>query len=55
VVEIDLNEVVQACVALIQPQANRERIIIRTSLAPHLPPPLARQKGAVAEGQDFVV
>ncbi len=29
---VDLNEVVQGCVALMQPQANRERIIIRTSL-----------------------
>ena len=34
---IDLNEVTQQCVALMQPQANRERVIIRTSLAPSLP------------------
>jgi PAS domain S-box-containing protein len=33
-----LNELVQQCVALMQPQANRERIIIRTSLSPMLPP-----------------
>jgi signal transduction histidine kinase len=33
-----LNEVVQGCVAVMQPQANRERIIIRTSLSPTLPP-----------------
>ena len=31
---VDLNELMQECVALMQPQANRERIIIRTSLAP---------------------
>jgi PAS domain S-box-containing protein len=35
---VDLNGLVQQCVALMQPQANRERIIIRTSLAPALPP-----------------
>jgi PAS domain S-box-containing protein len=35
---LNLNEVVQSCVALMQPQANRERIIIRTSLSPTLPP-----------------
>jgi len=34
----NLNEVVQGCVTLMQPQANRERIIIRTSLSPALPP-----------------
>ena len=35
---VNLNGLVQQCVALMQPQANRERIIIRTSLAPSLPP-----------------
>jgi PAS domain S-box-containing protein len=35
---LNLNEVVQGCVALMQPQANRERIIIRTSLSPTLRP-----------------
>jgi PAS domain S-box-containing protein len=34
---VNLNGLVQQCVALMQPQANRERIIIRTSLAPNLP------------------
>jgi PAS domain S-box-containing protein len=34
---VDLNGLVQQCVALMQPQANRERIIIRTSLAPRVP------------------
>jgi signal transduction histidine kinase len=38
---IDLNELTQQCVALMQPQANRERIIIRTSLASALSPVLA--------------
>ena len=34
---VDLNELIQQCVALMQPQANRQRIIIRTSLSPTLP------------------
>jgi PAS domain S-box-containing protein len=34
----NLNELVESCVAVLQPQANRERIIIRTSLAQMLPP-----------------
>ncbi|HUN94873.1 MAG TPA: PAS domain-containing protein [Bradyrhizobium sp.] len=34
----NLNEMVESCVAVMQPQANRERIIIRTSLAHTLPP-----------------
>jgi PAS domain S-box-containing protein len=38
---VNLNEVTQQCVALIQPQANRGRIIIRTSLAAVLPPIVA--------------
>jgi len=33
----DLNSMVEQCVAVMQPQANRERIIIRTSLAHALP------------------
>jgi PAS domain S-box-containing protein len=33
----DLNGMVEQCVAVMQPQANRERIIIRTSLAHALP------------------
>ncbi len=37
----NLNDLVEQCVAVMQPQANRERIIIRTSLAPLLPPVLA--------------
>ncbi|MEH2512080.1 PAS domain S-box-containing protein [Nitrobacteraceae bacterium AZCC 1564] len=34
----DLNSLVEQCVSVMQPQANRERIIIRTSLAHALPP-----------------
>lgn len=34
----NLNDLVEQCVAVMQPQANRERIIIRTSLAHTLPP-----------------
>src|SRR3954465_842268 len=37
----NLNELVEQCVAAMQPQANRERIIIRTSLAHALPPVVA--------------
>jgi PAS domain S-box-containing protein len=33
----NLNDLVESCVAMMQPQANRERIIIRTSLAQMLP------------------
>ncbi len=34
---VDANRIVSECVALIQPQANRERVITRLSLAPGLP------------------
>ncbi|MDA9505797.1 histidine kinase [Bradyrhizobium sp. CCBAU 11386] len=34
---LNLNDQVEACVVVMQPQANRERIIIRTSLAHALP------------------
>jgi PAS domain S-box-containing protein len=37
----NLNDLVENCVAVMQPQANRERIIIRTSLAHALPPVVA--------------
>lgn len=37
----NLNEMIESCVAVMQPQANRERIIIRTSLAHTLPPIVA--------------
>jgi signal transduction histidine kinase len=38
---VALNDLVEQCVAMMQPQANRERIIIRTSLASSLPPVVA--------------
>ena len=34
---VDLNDVARQCMGIMQPQANRERIIIRSSLAPELP------------------
>ncbi|HET7888183.1 MAG TPA: PAS domain S-box protein [Bradyrhizobium sp.] len=37
----NLNDLVESCVAMMQPQASRERIIIRTSLASMLPPVVA--------------
>jgi len=38
---VDLNEVASQSMALMQPQANRERIIIRAALSPNLPPVVA--------------
>jgi PAS domain S-box-containing protein len=38
---VSLNDLTQQCVAIMQPQANRERIIIRTSLSRRLPQVLA--------------
>ena len=38
---VNLNQLVQQCVALMQPQANQSRIIIRSSLSPSLPPVMA--------------
>ncbi|MGJ4892713.1 PAS domain-containing protein [Bradyrhizobium sp. HKCCYLRH3099] len=37
----NLNELVESCVGVMQPQANRARIIIRTSLSQMLPPVIA--------------
>ncbi len=37
----NLNEMVEQCVGVLQPQANRERVIIRTSLAHALPQVMA--------------
>src|SRR5207247_81596 len=34
---VSLNDLTQQCVAIMQPQANRERIIIRTSLPSTVP------------------
>jgi len=38
---VALNSLTQQCVAIMQPQANRERVIIRTSLSPRLPSVIA--------------
>jgi len=35
---LDLNHLIEACVSVMQPRANSERIVIRTSLAHALPP-----------------
>jgi PAS domain S-box-containing protein len=42
--KVNLNEVTQQTVALMQPQAARERIILRQALAENLPPILADQR-----------
>jgi PAS domain S-box-containing protein len=41
---LNLNDVVQGCIALMQPQATRERIIIRSSLSPTLRPIVADER-----------
>ncbi|MCF8477790.1 MAG: PAS domain-containing protein [Pseudolabrys sp.] len=40
-VSVNLNDIVQQCVAIMQEQANRERVIIRTALPTTLPPIVA--------------
>ncbi len=39
--DLDLNDIVEQSVAIMQPQANSGRVIIRNSLARHLPPVVA--------------
>lgn len=41
---VDLNEIVQQAALLLQPQASRDHVIIRTSLARGLPPVLADRR-----------
>jgi len=36
-VSVDVNRAISECVGIMQPQANRERVIMRLALAPHLP------------------
>ena len=36
-VSVDVNRAVTECVAIMQPQANQERVIMRLALPPHLP------------------
>jgi PAS domain S-box-containing protein len=43
-VSVNLNDVVASCVALMQPEASRNRIVLRTSLAPKLPPVVADER-----------
>jgi signal transduction histidine kinase len=40
-VNVSLNDLIQQCVAIMQPQANREGVIIRSSLSPRLPQVMA--------------
>ncbi len=40
-VSVNLNDLVQQCVAIMQEEANKERVIIRTSLPANLPPIVA--------------
>jgi signal transduction histidine kinase/PAS domain-containing protein len=42
--DVNLNELTQQCVGIMQPQANRARIIIRTSLTPGLPQIVADER-----------
>jgi PAS domain S-box-containing protein len=41
---VSLNDLVSSCVALLQPQAARERIVMRMSFAPKLPPVVADER-----------
>ena len=41
---LSLNDITQQCVGIMQPQANRARIIIRTSLTPNLPQVVADER-----------
>ncbi|MCJ8520806.1 PAS domain S-box-containing protein [Pseudorhizobium tarimense] len=43
-VSVDLNETVSEAVSLVQPQANSQRVIIRTALSPAVPPVVADQR-----------
>jgi signal transduction histidine kinase len=45
---VSLNELTQQCVAIMQPQAHRERVIIRTSLSPR-PPHVMADAGSVRQ------
>jgi PAS domain S-box-containing protein len=41
---VDLNEVVSGCVAMIQPQANAAKVIVRSQLVPRLPNVVADER-----------
>ncbi len=38
---VEVNDLIQQCVAIMQPDANRERLIVRTNLPPSTPPVVA--------------
>ncbi len=41
---VSLNDLVSACVTLLQPQAARSRVVVRTSFSPKLPPVVADER-----------
>jgi PAS domain S-box-containing protein len=41
---VDANRIISDCVSIMQPQANRERVIMRLALAPHLPKIMADER-----------
>ncbi|MGO4704820.1 ATP-binding protein [Microvirga sp. 2MCAF38] len=41
---VNLNDLVSSCSAMFQPQAARDRIVVRTSFAPKLPPVVADER-----------
>ncbi len=43
-VSVDVNRAITECVAIMQPQANQERVIMRLSLAAHLPKIVADER-----------
>ena len=43
-VSVNLNEVAGAAVALLQPEANRQRVVLRTGLQPKLPSVVADER-----------
>src|SRR5262249_31453730 len=51
---LNLNDLVEACVVVLQPQANRERIIIRTSLSHALPPVHADARAVRQVAMDLI-
>jgi PAS domain S-box-containing protein len=44
IASVDANRIISECVSIMQPQANRERVIMRLALAPHLPQVMADER-----------
>jgi PAS domain S-box-containing protein len=44
IASVDANSIISECVSIMQPQANRERVIMRLALAPHLPHLMADER-----------